>query len=301
MKYLNKDALSEIQDGIYNRALDCDVALFNYEFDESKDPTFLETSLYLYVNPDGGFGHALDFDNVNPNSTVYQTYQALKMFKEANVIDINHDDISKELIEGAMKYLSKRSRYSIKEKINDKFACAVRFKGEDDNDLLFGILGYTLLFCDKTSKYYKNALDLAKRNLNVFLNETSSDYFTLEQYKIFLQAILLKEEFKDEFSSLESKYNELLSSFLKNAKPEEDYFEILQILEDCDLSSEEQVLFDEALDYLIVSRKKHGMWENTHKWGNEDVYPEAMSAELKWIGRATRLAVHFIHKYGRIE
>ncbi len=301
MKYLNSNALSEIQDGMYNRALDTDVALFNYEFDETKDPTFLETSLYLYVNEDGGFGHALDFDNVNPNSTVFQTYQALKMFKEVNVLDINHDEISKELIEGAMKYLSKRSRYSIKEKINDKFACAVRFKGEDDNELLFGILGYTILFCDKSSKYYKNALDLAKRNLNQFLNQTSSDYFTLEQYKIFLQSILLKEEFKDEFASLEAKYNELLSSFLKSAKPENDYFEILQILEDCDLSEEEQVLFDASLDYLIDARCKHGMWENTHKWGNENIYPEAMSSEIKWIGRATRIAVHFIHKYNRIK
>ena len=301
MKYLKKVALSEIQDGMYNRALDCDVALFNYEFDEAKDPTFLETSLYLYVNDDGGFGHALDFDNVNPNSTVYQTYQALKMFKEVNVIDINHDDISKELIEGAMKYLSKRSRYSIKEKINDKFACALRFKGEDDNELLFGILGYIILFCDKSSKYYKNALDLAKRNINIFLNQTSFDYFTLEQYKLFLQAILLKEEFKIEFAGLEAKYNELLAKYLKNARASQDYFEILEILEDCDLSSVEEKLFNESLDCLIDSRANHGMWENTHKWGNEDIYPEAMSAELKWIGRATRKALHFIHKYGRIE
>ena len=301
MKYLNSEYLKDIQEGMYNRALDPDVALFNYEFDKESDPTFLETSLYLYVNEDGGFGHALDFDNVNPNSTVFQTYEALKMFMNVNVLDINHDEISNELITGAMKYLSKRSRYSLKEKINDKFACALRFKGEDDNELLFGILGFMILFNPKDSKYYKKAIDQASNNLNLFLNQTSYDYLTLEQYKLFLQAILLKNEFSDKFIDLENKYNELLSKFLETSDTSKDYFEILKLLEDSELSTHEQEIFDSALDNLIDARAKHGMWENTHKWGNENIYPEAMSSEIKWIGRATRVAIHFIHKYNRIK
>lgn len=301
MKYLDSKYLTDIQDGMYNRALDPDVALFNYEFDESSDPTFLETSLYLYVNEDGGFGHALDFDNVNPNSTVFQTYEAFKMFKSVNVLDINHDEISKELLGGAMKYLSKRSRFSLKEKINDKFACALRFKGEDDNELLFGILGFMIMFNPSTSKYYKSALDSARRNLDLFLNQTSYDYLTLEQYKIFLQSLILKGELSERIEELSNKYNELLEKFLDTSDLKKDTFEVLELLEDCDLNEKEDKIFNECLDNLIDLRKNHGMWENEHKWGNENIYPEAMSAEIKWIGRATRKAVHFLHKYNRIK
>jgi len=301
LKYLNKSDLLDIESGMYNRALDPDVALYNYEFDEEKNPAFLETSLYLYQNEDGGFGHALDFDNVNPNSTVFQTYQALKMFKEAGVYSINNDEVSKEILGLTFKYLSKRSRYSLKEKINDKFACAERFKGEDDNEMLFGILGYTILLLDKSDKNYKKAIELASANLSKLYDEKNYDYLTLEQFKIFLQAILMKEEFKDEFNNLQIKFNELEKKFLDTSDLKKDFFEVLSILEDFELSEEELKIQNEALDYLIDARKHHGMWENEHTWGNEDKYPEAMSAQLKWVGRATRYAMHFINKYNRIK
>ena len=152
MNFFDKEKIKEIDELMYNKALDTDVALYNLIFDEEKDPTFAETSLYLYVNSDGGFGHGLNPDNINPNSTVFETYEALKFFKESYVNNINQDEISKELLSGAFKFLSKRSRYSLKEKINDKFACALRFKGDDDQELTVGILGYTIYFyIDKKS------------------------------------------------------------------------------------------------------------------------------------------------------
>ena len=301
LKYLDKSKLAEIQSGMYNRALDPDVALYNLEFDEDKDPTFLETSLYLYQNEDGGFAHALDFDNVSPISTVYQTYTAFKLFKDAHVININNDEISQEILGKAFKYLSKKMKYSLKEKSNDKYACAIRFKGEDDNELLFGILGYTILFLDKDNKYYQRAIEEAKKNLNLLLNSNAYDYLSLEQFKIFLQAILLKGEFSDSYDELLAKFNVLEKEFLNNSNVLTDYFEILSLLEDLELDSVEQKYQDDALDALIDARKPHGMWENTHKWGNEDKYPEAMSSELKWIGRATQRAVHYIVKYNRIK
>ena len=301
LKYLDKANLADIESGMYNRALDPDVALYNLEFDDIKDPTFLETSLYLYQNEDGGFGHALDFDNVSPLSTVYQTYTALKLFKEAHVLNIKNDEISEEILGKAFKFLSKKMKYSLKEKINDKYACAIRFKGDDDNELLFGILGYTILFLDKDNKYYQRALDEAKNNIKYLLNETSADYLTLEQFKIFLQAILLKNEFSDVYDNLLARYNVLEKEYLSKSNPSEDYFEILALLEDLDLDEDELKYQEEALDALIDARKPHGMWENNKLWGNEDVYPEAMSSQLKWIGRATRLAVHYLLKYNRVK
>ena len=300
MKFLDKDEIQTIDELMYNKALDVDVALYNFEFDNT-DPSFVETSLYLYVNQDGGFGHDLSLDNLNPNSLTYETYQAFEILKEASVIDGNRDDMSKELVFNALNYLWSLNTFSSKDLSNDKYACAQRFKGTPDDDMILGITGYTLLLSPKGSKYYRKALNLAKANMNEFLKINSYDYFTLEQFKIFLIAILMKEEFKEEFESLQSKFNELLNTYLSKANLNEDYFEVLELLEDFELSDKENEILNNALDCLIDARKKHGMWENNHKWGTENIYPEAMSATLKWLGRATRKAIHFLNKYNRIK
>lgn len=300
MKFLDKNEIETIDELMFNKALDVDVALYNYQFDNS-DPTFVETSLYLYVNEDGGFGHDLSLDNLNPNSLTYETYQAFKIFKECDVIDGNRDDISKELIFNALDYLWKKNIFSSKDESNDKYACAQRFKGSAINDMYLGICGYTILFAPKGSKYYRKALKVLDDNLDNILNIVDYDYFTLDQYKIFLISILMNQEFSDKFSLLEKHFNELLTKFLDTSDVNKDYFEILSLLEDFELSENEDKIFNLALDSLVDARKKHGMWENTHQWGTENIYPEASTAELKWIGRATRMAIHYLNKYNRIK
>ena len=300
MKYLDKKEIETIDSLMYNKALDVDVALYNYEFDQN-DPSFVETSLFLYKNEDGGFGHDLSLDNLNPNSLTYETYEAFKILKECNVLDGNQDEISKELVFDALNFLWKKDNFSSKDKSNDDYACAIRFKGEANNDLMLGIIGYTILLAPKGTKYYKKAIETAKNNMDYILNIESYDYFTLDQYKIFLISILMKQEFKTEFENLQNKFNNLLSKFLDTSDLSKDYFEVLSLLEDFELNEKENKILNDTLDILIDSRAKHGMWDGTHTWGNEDIYPEAMSSDLKWLGKATRLAIHYLNKFDRIK
>lgn len=300
MKYLDKKEIETIDSLMYNKALDVDVALYNYEFDNSTT-YYVLTSLYLYKNEDGGFGHSLSLDNLNPNSLVYETYEVFKILKSCNIIDGNQDETVQDIVFPALNYLWKQDNFSSKDKSNNDYACAIRFKGEANNDLFLGIIGYTLLLSPKGTKYYKKAIELAQSKMDYILNISQYDYFTLEQYKIFLIACLMKNEFSDKFEEMQVKFNTLLTKFLETSDLNKDYFEVLSILEDFDLSDSEQKILDDTLDILVDKRESHGMWQGTHTWGNEDKYPEAMSSDLKWFGRATRLAIHYLNKFNRIK
>ncbi len=300
MEYLDTSEIETIDSLMYNKALDVDVALYNYEFDNSTT-YYVLTSLYLYKNEDGGFAHSLSLDNLNPNSLVYETYEAFRILKSCNIIDGNQDETVQDIVFPALNYLWKLDNFSSKNKTNDSYACAIRFKGEPNNDLFLGIVGYTLLFAPKGTKYYKKALALANEKMDFILNIKNYDYFTLDQYKIFLIACLMKNEFSDKFEILQNNFNKLLKQFLETSDLNKDYFEILSLLEDFELNESEQEILDKTLDVLIKKRENHGMWAGTHTWGNEDIYPEAMSSDLKWFGRATRLAIHYLNKFNRIK
>lgn len=300
MNYLDKNEIETIDSLMYNKALDVDVALYNYEFDNSTT-YYVLTSLYLYKNEDGGFGHSLSLDNLNPNSLVYETYEMFRILISCNIIDGNQDEMCQDIVFPALNYLWKLDKFSSKDKSNDTYACALRFKGEADNNLMLGIIGYTLLLAPKGTKYYKKALELANKNIDYILNIKDYDYFILDQYKIFLIACLMKQEFNDKFDLLETNFNKLLKQFLETSDFDKDYFEVLSLLEDFDLSSEESKILNDCLDILLDKRQTHGMWAMPHSWGNEDKYPEAMSSDLKWFGRATRLAIHYLNKFNRIK
>lgn len=300
MNYLDKNEIETIDSLMYNKALDVDVALYNYEFDNSTT-YYVLTSLYLYKNEDGGFGHSLSLDNLNPNSLVYETYEMFRILKFCNIIDGNQDEMCQDIVFPALNYLWKSDKFSSKDKANDTYACALRFKGEADNNLMLGIIGYTLLLAPKGTKYYRKALELANKNIDYILNIKDYDYFILDQYKIFLIACLMKQEFNDKFDLLETNFNKLLKQFLETSDLDKDYFEVLSLLEDFDLSNKETKILNDCLDILLDKRQAHGMWAMPHSWGNEDKYPEAMSSDLKWFGRATRLAIHYLNKFNRIK
>ena len=67
---------------------------------------------------------------------------------------------------------------------------------------------------------------------------------SLEQYKIFLIACTLKNEFIDKLDALTSNFNVLLHSYLDKADLTKDYFEVLYLLDDFDLTVDEQEILD---------------------------------------------------------
>ena len=85
---------------LYRNARPLDLARFRYHFEGGKIEDVL-TALSFYQNPDGGFGHALEADAWNPNSSPIATWCATEILREVGVLDASHP-----IVRGILRYLA---------------------------------------------------------------------------------------------------------------------------------------------------------------------------------------------------
>jgi hypothetical protein len=84
---------------IYRNARPLDFARFQYHFENGSRNAVLNT-LAAYQNTDGGFGHALEADAWNPNSSPIQAWTATEILREVGCKDAAHP-----IIQGILRYL----------------------------------------------------------------------------------------------------------------------------------------------------------------------------------------------------
>lgn len=84
---------------IYRNARPLDLARFRYHFENGSTEDVLN-ALAFYQNEDGGFGHALEPDSWNPNSSPIQTWYATEILREIGFTDSSHP-----ITAGILKYL----------------------------------------------------------------------------------------------------------------------------------------------------------------------------------------------------
>lgn len=106
MKTLDRAAFEEIRAWVHRNARPIDMALWRLVFEQGDRRTFLD-ELRCYQNADGGFGHALEADNWNPDSTPAGAERALTMLTMAGIDPRDTGDIC----EGLVRYLSGDSGY----------------------------------------------------------------------------------------------------------------------------------------------------------------------------------------------
>ena len=74
---------------VYRNARPLDMARWKYMFENGSKEDVLN-ALIAYQNEDGGFGHGLEPDYWNPDSSPIQTEVATEIIKEINLMDKNH-------------------------------------------------------------------------------------------------------------------------------------------------------------------------------------------------------------------
>ena len=71
---------------MYRNARPLDLARFQYHFENGTQEAVLH-ALSFYQNADGGFGHAIEADNWNPNSIPLHANGANSIFREIGMTD----------------------------------------------------------------------------------------------------------------------------------------------------------------------------------------------------------------------
>lgn len=91
---------------IYRNARPLDLARWQYHFENGSKEAVLNALSY-YQNDDGGFGHALEADYWNPNSTPIQTWVATEILHELDFKDSTHP-----VLAGILSYLASGQHFS---------------------------------------------------------------------------------------------------------------------------------------------------------------------------------------------
>lgn len=279
MKKLSIDLENSLQQQIYNKGQDIDVAIMSYYLD-NKD--FILPCLTMYQNKDGGFGHSLYIDNYNPNSTAFVTYYALKLIYLFRTNNKDEDLIIKKALTYLYhKALRKDDLFLIAEPSNNNFAHADYFTYPKDIDLslTMGIIGLTILLVKEDNPYYKLALNLYNK-YNLEINNYKEN-----NKNIIYKAILIKG------------LNEC--NIDPDLKLDETKLDIFNILEINDFLSCNKELLDRTLDNLINTINNNGLWDYKLNWHNN--YPEGDVAEIKWLLRQSVINYYYLKKYNLVE
>lgn len=303
MKMITKEELLFIEKQLYNKARDIDVAIFNSLLD-SDCSTFVLDCLMMYQNADGGFGSGLFIDDYNPNSSVYQTYEALRILDMVGFNIHCENPLYHQIINKACNFLMNKcsltdGAWNPTCPSNEAYAHSEKMNYHDDFISIWGyfptapILGYILSSTNPTKAYYKKAVRLLGYAMSYFNNQETLKEEDFRAFSSLLKSLKRTDAFSKEVEILEQRLinegkkmvlNHQLSPFL-----------LPDNLDD-ELCKEKE----NALDGLIERRASHGLWEHLEGWGS-DRFPEADTASLKWIGAETVNVLYLLNAYGRIE
>ncbi|MGN0505707.1 MAG: hypothetical protein ACI4FZ_04050 [Lachnospiraceae bacterium] len=94
-----KTTFERAREFIYRNARPLDLARFQYHFENGSKEAVIHALSY-YQNEDGGFGHALEADCWNPESSPIQTWTATEIIREIDLKEKDHP-----VVQGILRYL----------------------------------------------------------------------------------------------------------------------------------------------------------------------------------------------------
>ncbi|MBQ9947052.1 MAG: hypothetical protein IJO91_01565 [Oscillospiraceae bacterium] len=160
---------------ICRNARPLDLALWRFYFRNGSADDVL-SALSFYQNEDGGFGHGLEPDYLNPNSSPIQTWQATEIILETGVKDSSHP-----VIQGILRYLDSGADFDTAH--NQWLNCvpphtdyphAIWWEYNENGELKYNptaaLAGFILRFADSSSELYEKGCTIARQAAEWFIS-----------------------------------------------------------------------------------------------------------------------------------
>ena len=179
---------------IYRNARPLDIARWQYHFEDGTQQAVL-TALSAYQNEDGGFGHALEPDAWNPNSSPIQTWAATEIMREINFTQSAHP-----VTKGILRYLASGQAFKghfwyCTVSSNNDYPHAPWWHTESDsvchNDYnpTACLAGFIIRFADKSGELYRLGCRIAREAFDSYISHgllndmhTAGCFIRLMQY-----------------------------------------------------------------------------------------------------------------------
>lgn len=274
---------------IYRNARPIDLSRWQYHFENGSKKAVLDI-LSCYQNEDGGFGHALEADSWNPNSSPIQTWCAVELLREINFTDSAHP-----IIKGILKYLESengfvRNKWISEIESNNYFPHAFWWEWKPDSEYDYNptatLAGFILKFADKKSPLFYKACEIAKESANSLLYRDRVDdghlllcYIRLYQCCIETNTITLFD-----FDEYSKKLMKFVSKAICNADIDWScdgvVFEYINAyahdLQSISLSRDK---INYIVNYLKNNQQEDGSWSISWNWSG---YAEEWAISKNW-------------------
>lgn len=287
---LSTEGLKKIEEWIYRNARPVDLTRWEYHFKNGSKTGVLE-ALGYYQNADGGFGHALEPDFWNPNSSPMQTWKATEILKEIDV-KIGESDIINKLLgylEKTDKFIDGYWQGAIKS--NNDYPHAPWWDYYEGVNDVWGynptvcLAGFIIAYADTNSKIYKRAQEIVERVIKEFVKSDISesmhqlDCFT-NLYYYLKKRNYMDADLKEMLSALKYQVNKCIcrdcskwqteyvcrpSFFIK--APDSIFFH------------ENKELINYELDLIVENLREDGSWDLNWSWQE---YQDEWSLSKNW-------------------
>ncbi len=290
MRELPTDEFDRIQGWLHRSARPLDFARWRFHFEERRKDDVVK-ALAAYQNPDGGFGHALEPDSWNPDSSPLQTSQAVSILDELGFEDAEHP-----VVQGMLRYLHSGcdrgtdGRWRLTVPSNDLHPCAPWWNTTSDSPERSAfnpsalLVGFLLRFDDCTTDEYQKTVDFARRLVDEFVHGAPLDFHPLECMIRLLDAVDEAERKDDVAWEAAAALAHRRADELVERDPAKwtgytcrpSWF--VRSSDSTFLAGNEAVL-EQELDYLLSTRNKEGVWDIPWTWG---AFPNEFAISEKW-------------------
>lgn len=283
--------LDRARDFIYKNARPLDLSRWNYHFENGSKEDVIK-ALQFYQNQDGGFGHALEADSWNPNSSPIQTWEATEILREINFTDNAHP-----IIRNVLHYLESGKDFDDSfwyntVRSNNDYPHAPWWHTESDstchNDYnpTACLAGFIIRFSDRQSDIFQLGCHIAQKAFKqLLLSERENDMHTLSCF-IRLMQYCKEAEVTNliDLSVLESKLKKQVNDIITQDKTKWEASYICKPSQfinstDSDFYSENKDIADYECEYIIKSQLEDGSWNIPWNWTD---YPEEWAVAKNW-------------------
>jgi hypothetical protein len=313
MKKLSLEDYQEIKLWIYRNARPIELALWKYYFENGRKEAVI-SALSFYQNDDGGFGHALEADNWNPNSSPYQVLRAINILK-----DIEFDDKEHPILQGIFKFLESGAYclengwyFNIPSNNDYPHAPWWNFNMEANKVEGIGITaelaGFIFRNTNANSEIYRKALTFSDILISKLNSVESYGDMGIGGYCILLDSIkqanltlrfdcsfLLERLSKLVYNSIERD----ISKWIHYSVRPSEYISSTESI----FYKENEDIVSKELDYIIETRPQNGVWDITWSWfeNNEKYAKEFAISENWWKASKAIEKINFLKNFNRID
>ena len=287
---LTKNQYEKVKSWIYRNARPLDMARWNYHFEGGTAEDVIRI-LEFFQNKDGGFGHALEADCWNPNSSPLQTWCATQLLKEINLRDLSHP-----MIKSIMKYLSSgdgmaadRWQFSVPSNNDHPRAPWWSYSEADENpdyNPSAALAGFMIKHGEEGSNELKMGLDIAGEATEAFMNRTEQT--EMHELRCFIELYeYLVELDIDSVVDVVAFRNKLINQVNNTIEKDSSKWATEYCCKPSHLFRKPDSIFykgnekiiEEELRFIIDSLSDEGSWAVTWEWGD---YESEFAVSRRW-------------------